>query len=135
MRSVSEWSAGVKEKEDSILNAYYSLINNSEHYIYIENQFFVSKSWNKEEREKNKKCINDNVENKIAYLIRKRIERAYWEKQNFKVYIFIPLLPGFEGEPQKSETIKIILKHTYASICRNYGLSLIEQLEKIMGNE
>jgi len=135
LRSVSEWSAGVKEKEDSILKAYYHLINNAEHYIYIENQFFVSKSWNKEEREKNKNCISDLVENEIAYLIRKRIERAYKEKQNFKVYIFIPLLPGFEGEPQESETIKIILKHTYGGICRNYGLSLIEQLEKIMGNK
>ena len=135
LRSVSEWSAGVNKTEHSILNAYYRLINTAKHYIYIENQFFVSKSWNKKERENNDNCISDIVENEISYYIRKRIERAYKKKQNFKVYIFIPLLPGFEGEPQDSEIIKIILKHTYASICRNFGLSLIEQLEKIMGNE
>ena len=135
LRSVSEWSAGVNKTEHSILNAYYRLIKKAKHYIYIENQFFVSKSWNKEERESNENCINDEVKNKIAFHIRKRIEKAYKKKQNFKVYIFIPLLPGFDGDPQSSNTIKIILKHTYASICRNYGLSMIEQLEKIMGNE
>ena len=110
LRSVSEWSAGVNKTEHSILNAYYRLINTAKHYIYIENQFFVSKSWNKKERENNDNCISDKVINEIAYYIRKRIERAYKKKQNFKVYIFIPLLPGFEGEPQKSEIIKIILK-------------------------
>ena len=135
LRSVSKWSAGVNKREQSILKAYYRLIKKAKHYIYIENQFFVSKSWNKEERENNKNCISDIVKNKIAYYIRKRVEKAYKKKQNFKVYIFIPLLPGFEGEPEDSETIKIILKHTYAGISRNYGLSLIEQLEKIMGNE
>ena len=51
LRSVSQWSAGVKKTENSILNAYYDLIKKAKHYIYIENQFFVSKSWNKEERE------------------------------------------------------------------------------------
>ena len=96
LRSVSEWSAGVNKTEHSILNAYYRLINTAKHYIYIENQFFVSKSWNKKERENNDNCISDIVENKISYYIRKRIERAYKKKQNFKVYIFIPLLPGFE---------------------------------------
>ena len=135
LRSVSQWSAGVKKTENSILNAYYDLIKKAKHYIYIENQFFVSKSWNKEERENNGNSISDEVSNEIAFYIRKRIEKAYKKKENFKVYIFIPLLPGFKGEPQESSTLKIILKHTYAGISRNHGLSLIEQLEKIMGNE
>ena len=135
LRSVSKWNSGVNRTEHSILNAYYRLIKKAKHYIIIENQFFISKSWNKEERENSKNCISDKVKNKIAYYIRKRIEKAYKKKKNFKVYIFIPLLPAFEGEPQDSDTLKIILKHTYAGICRNYGLSLIEQLEKIMGDE
>ena len=133
MRSVSKWNTGVNQTDHSILNAYYKLIENSEHYIYIENQFFISSSWNEKEREKNSNCVNDDVRNKIAYYIRKRIEKAYEKKENFKVYIFIPLLPGFSGNPEDNDTIKIILKYTYASINRNYGLSLIEQLEKIMG--
>ena len=124
LRSVSKWNAGVNQTERSILNEYYRLIRSAKHYIYIENQFFVSKSWNKKERENNENCISDEVQNK-----------AYRRKENFKVYIFIPLLPGFEGNPENSDTIKIILKHTYAGISRNYGLSMIEQLEKRMGNK
>ena len=135
LRSASKWNAGIDKPEHSILNSYYNLIKKAKHYIYIENQFFVSRSWNEEEREDSKNCINDIVKNKIAYYIRKRIEKAYKRKKNFKVYIFIPLLPGFPGDPQDSETIKIILKHTYAGINRNYGLSMIEQLEKVMGNK
>ena len=50
LRSVSNWSAGlVKKHEDSILRAYYNLIDNSKHYIFIENQFFISKSYSDEE--------------------------------------------------------------------------------------
>ena len=85
-----------------------------------------------------KKCpylIRDIAKNEIALLIRKRIERAYIKKENFKVFIFIPLLPGFDGEPEKSRTLQIIMKHTYATICRNYGLSIIEELNKVMGNK
>ena len=135
LRSASEWSAGLRTPEHSILNAYYDLIENAKHYIYIENQFFVSKSWTDEEKKKCNHSISDIVQNKIAYYLRKRIEKAYLNKENFRVYIFLPLLPGFAGEPEESATLQIIVKHTYAGICRNYGLSLIEQLYKIMRNE
>jgi len=42
LRSVSHWSTLIDKTEDSIQQAYVSLIANSRHYIYIENQFFVS---------------------------------------------------------------------------------------------
>jgi phospholipase D1/2 len=135
LRSASEWSAGLRKTENSILKGYYQLIENSKHYIYIENQFFVSKSWTEEEKKKCKYSISDVVENEIAYYIRKRIEKAYQNKENFRVFIFLPLLPGFAGEPESSSTLQIIVKHTYAGICRNHGLSIIEQLQKIMGNK
>jgi phospholipase D1/2 len=134
LRSASEWSAGIKRTEHSILNGYYELISNAKHYIYIENQFFVSKAWTDEERKQCKHSISDIVKNEIAYYIRKRIEKAYQNNENFKVYIFVPLLPGFAGEPEESPTLQLIVKHTYAGVCKNHGLSLIEQLQKIMGN-
>ena len=123
LRSVGEWSLGLKVKENSILEAYYQLIENSKHYIYIENQFFISKSF-----EDNEKPYL--VENKIALYIRNRILKAAKNKEKFRVYIFIPLLPGFAGEPEKSGTLQIILKYTYEGICRNNGLSIIEKLEE-----
>ena len=125
LRSVGEWSLGLKIKENSILEAYYQLIENSKHYIYIENQFFISKSF-----EDNGKPYL--VENKIALYIRNRILKACRNKEKFRVYIFIPLLPGFAGEPEKSGTLQIILKYTYEGICRNNGLSIIEKLKEEM---
>ncbi|CAI9595461.1 unnamed protein product [Staurois parvus] len=40
IRSAADWSAGIKYHEESIHNAYIHVIENSKHYIYIENQFF-----------------------------------------------------------------------------------------------
>ena len=135
LRSASEWSAGLKKTEHSILNAYYQLISNAEHYIYIENQFFITKSWTEQERKECHYSISDIVNNEIGLYIRRRIEKAYYNKENFKVYIFLPLIPGFAGEPEESATIQFICKHTYAGICNNYDLGLVEQLQKIMGNK
>ncbi len=122
--------------EHSILKAYYTLIDNSKHYIFIENQFFVSKSYDKleEDSDAGQKSISSIVKNEIALKIRKRIERAYLAKEKFRVFIFIPLLPGFAGDPDEG-TIQIILGHTYAGICRNNGLSIIESLSSIMGDK
>ena len=135
LRSACKWSAGIHKKENSILQAYYHLIDNSKHYLYIENQFFVSRAFSEEERKECSYSLSDVVENMIAYHIRKRIERAYTSNEKFRVFVFIPLLPGFAGEPESSGTLQIILKHTYAGICRNHGMSIIEQLEKLMGDK
>jgi len=135
LRSASKWSVGIGKKENSILQGYYQLIDNAKHYLYIENQFFVSRAFSEEERADCEYALSDVVENLIAFHIRKRIERAYLAKEKFRVFVFIPLLPGFAGEPESSGTLQIILKHTYAGICRNHGMSIIEQLEKIMGDK
>ena len=44
VRSVGEWSIGCapSSTEPSIQLAYIELISNAKHYIYIENQFFIS---------------------------------------------------------------------------------------------
>ena len=135
LRSACKWSAGIGKKERSILQGYYYLIDNAQHYIYIENQFFVSRSFSEEERKSCRYNLSDVVENMIAYHIRKRIEKAYENNEKFRVFVYIPLLPGFAGEPESSSTLQIILKHTYAGICRNNGMSIIEQLEKKMGDK
>ena len=132
LRSVSNWNTGIKQTEASILKAYYDLIQNAEHYIFIENQFFISKPWADEE---NKDFKKNKIKNEIALYIRKRIERAYENNENFKAYIIINLLPDFYGEVEDSSTVRIILKNTYSTISRNNGLSLIEQLEKKMGDK
>ena len=135
LRSASKWSVGINKKENSILQAYYQLIRNAKHYLYIENQFFVSRAFSDEERKKCPKALSDVVENLIAYEIKEKILERYRKGKKFRVFIFIPLLPGFAGEPENSGTLQIILKHTYGGLCRNHGVSIIEQLEKEMGDK
>ena len=69
--------------EHSIINAYLENIKNAKHFIYIENQFFVSGN--------NTKI----VKNKIASALIDRIIRAHKEKTPFKVIVFMPLFPSF----------------------------------------
>ena len=135
LRSVSYWSIGKAITERSILEAYYKLIDNAKHYIYIENQFFITKPFSEKERNNSDLNLNNLVKNEIGLHIRERIIRAYKEKTNFKVFICIPLLPGFSGTPGESSTVNCILKHTYQSIARNKGMSLLELLRKKMGDD
>ncbi|KFW93020.1 Phospholipase D1 [Phalacrocorax carbo] len=65
IRSAADWSAGIKYHEDSIHEAYLHVINHSKHYIYIENQFFIS-------------CADGKVVcNKIGDAIAQRILKAH----------------------------------------------------------
>ena len=135
LRSVCSWSIGFTQTEHSILEGYYKLIDNAKHYIYIENQFFVTKPYSEDERNKSGLKLKTIIENEIALHIRNRIELAYEKKENFKVFICIPLLPGFPGVPGESSTLDVILKHTLQSIGNYKGYSLLELLRKKMGND
>uniref|UniRef100_A0A8C7HSK0 Phospholipase n=1 Tax=Oncorhynchus kisutch TaxID=8019 RepID=A0A8C7HSK0_ONCKI len=90
LRSAADWSAGIKYHEESIHNAYLQTIARSKHFIYIENQFFISCSDNKM------------VYNKIGEALIERILRAHKEGKKFRVYVVTPLLPGFEAEERKT---------------------------------
>lgn len=81
-------SGGVNQTESSILNAYCELIRNAENFIYIENQFFVTT------------CDPDkdlDVKNRIGRELVDRIVKAHKAQKNFRVYIVLPLLPGFDS--------------------------------------
>ena len=132
LRSLSYWSGGLNKTETSILNAYYHLIEKSEYYIYIENQFFISKSFTDEEYSLNGSSVSNLIINEIALKIRDRILKAHFEKKKFRVFIFIPLLPGFPGNIHESSTLQVILKFTYKTISRNNGLSIVEKLREFL---
>ncbi|VDK78403.1 unnamed protein product [Litomosoides sigmodontis] len=121
LRSVSKWSSLVNATEDSIQQAYISLIANAQHYVYIENQFFVS--------------IIDSadVRNEICKVLCERIKRAYCEKAKFRVYIMLPLLPGFEGDigAPGASALQAVLHWTYKSLSRGPD-SLIESLKRFV---
>ncbi|KRT80725.1 hypothetical protein AMK59_5302 [Oryctes borbonicus] len=112
LRSVSTWSCGFLEPdtvEQSIHEAYVDAINKSQHYIYIENQFFITLS-----------SCNPSTRNQIQESLYKRILRAHKQDATFRVYVILPLLPGFEGEVggPSGTSIRAITHWNYQAITR-----------------
>uniref|UniRef100_A0AAQ4PMH6 Phospholipase n=1 Tax=Gasterosteus aculeatus aculeatus TaxID=481459 RepID=A0AAQ4PMH6_GASAC len=121
LRSAADWSAGIKYHEESIHTAYVHVIAKSKHYIYIENQFFIS-------------CAdNRTVYNKIGDAIIERILRAYKEGKKYRVYVVTPLLPGFEGDITTGggNAIQAVMHFNYRTMIRG-EYSIISQLKKEM---
>ncbi|KFR15043.1 Phospholipase D1 [Opisthocomus hoazin] len=124
IRSAADWSAGIKYHEESIHNAYVSVIENSKHYIYIENQFFIS-------------CADDKVVwNKIGDAIAQRILKAHRANKRFRVYVVIPLLPGFEGDISTGggTALQAIMHFNYRTMCRGEN-SILGQLKTEVGDK
>ena len=111
LRSCSTWSIGTPDKtEHSIMNAYVKLIEESEHFIYIENQFFIS-SCNVE---------GTVIQNSIGDAIVERIKRAYANDEDWRIFIIIPLMPGFQNtvDAQDGTSVRLIMQCQYRSISR-----------------
>ncbi|XP_061614882.1 phospholipase D1-like isoform X2 [Phyllopteryx taeniolatus] len=124
LRSASDWSAGIKYHEESIHNAYVHVIENSRHFIYIENQFFIS-------------CAdNRHVFNKIGDAIAERIIKAHREGEKYRVYVVTPLLPGFEGDISTGggSAIQAIMHFNYRTMNRG-DHSIISQLKREMDDQ
>lgn len=68
----------------------------SRRFIYIENQFFLSAT---KRNAKNKK----GVKNHIVKALFCRIKKAILKKEDFKVIVFMPLMPAFEGDLRKGK--------------------------------
>ncbi|XP_072110983.1 phospholipase D1-like isoform X2 [Mobula birostris] len=121
LRSAADWSCGIKYHEESIHKAYINVIQYSKHYIYIENQFFISCADNKY------------VFNEIGDAIVERILKAYREKQRYRVYLVTPLMPGFEGDIKTGggAAIQAVMHFNYRTMSRG-EYSIIEQLRREM---
>ncbi|KAF9932766.1 hypothetical protein BGZ67_004583 [Mortierella alpina] len=119
LRSSTLWSQGV-DMERSIQEAYLSSINDAEHFIYIENQFFVTLATENG---------NPDIKNKIGIALVNRIIRAHQEGKKFRVIVVMPLMPAFEADIMSSEagTLRKVMHFQYVSICRG-GNSVLEML-------
>lgn len=121
LRSSGNWSLGLKEHEQSIQNAYLKLIETSEHFVYIENQFFVTS------------CVIDGTEihNRIGDALVDRIIKAYNEGKNWKAIIVIPLMPGFESQVDEADgsSVRVIMQCQFMSISRG-STSIFAKLRK-----
>ncbi|QSL67046.1 hypothetical protein MERGE_001433 [Pneumocystis wakefieldiae] len=121
LRSVGPWSVGTPMKiEHSILNAYVKCIETSEHFIYIENQFFITSS-------ESEGAI---IENSIGDALVRRIIKAYKNNEKWRAIIILPLLPGFQNDidSQEGTSLRLIMHCQYRSICR-CKYSIFKRLE------
>ncbi|OCF40014.1 phospholipase D [Kwoniella heveanensis CBS 569] len=121
-RSVGPWSMGTLTKiEHSIQNAYVKSIELSEHFVYIENQFFITST------------IVDGVqiENQIGDALVERIIRAHREGTEWRACIVIPLLPGYTYPIDSGEasSVRLILECQNRTISRGTH-SIFSRLRK-----
>ncbi|KAG8689912.1 hypothetical protein FRC11_014925 [Ceratobasidium sp. 423] len=117
VRSVSDWSHGVLT-EDSVQKAYIQLIMEANHFIYIENQFFISNTGS-----------YGPVKNLIAKALVDRILDAARNGRKFKVIVVIPEVPGFTGNIKDENGIKTIMAAQYRTINRG-GHSIYEEIRR-----
>lgn len=111
LRSCSPWSIGTPNKvEHSIMNAYVHLIEHSQHFVYLENQFFISS------------CTVEGttIHNKIGDALVERAIRAHENEEQWAACIVIPLMPGFQNsvDSQDGTSVRLIMQCQFRSICR-----------------
>lgn len=118
VRSCGKWSHGVPT-EHSIQNAYIDIIQRSQYFVYIENQFFITATSDAQKP----------VKNKIGAAIVDRILRAARAGERYKVIIIIPAVPGFAGDLKDDASLgtRAIMEFQYNSINRG-GRSIMETI-------
>ncbi|EEP79989.1 hypothetical protein UREG_04831 [Uncinocarpus reesii 1704] len=121
VRSSSKWSHGTTQTETSIAEAYATIIRESEHFVYIENQFFITATGDSQAP----------VKNKIGAAIVERILRAARAKQKYHIIVVIPAIPGFAGDLRDEGSLgtRAIMEFQYNSINRG-GNSIMELIAK-----
>ena len=120
VRSSSDWSSGILP-EHSIQNAYKQIIEKAQHFVYIENQFFITATGENQHP----------IQNTIGRSIVDACVRAAKEGRKFRVIIVIPAIPGFAGDLREdaAKGTRAIMDYQYKSIHRGPD-SICEQIKK-----
>ncbi|KAJ5107867.1 phospholipase D/nuclease [Penicillium angulare] len=121
VRSVGQWSNGLPT-ENSIYHAYIDIIEKSEHFVYLEQQFFVTSTGN----------WLGSVWNRVGDAIVQRVLRAAQEGKRYKIIVVMPAVPAFPGDLQALITghpPRAIMKLQYKSISRG-GFSIMDKIRK-----
>jgi phospholipase D1/2 len=111
LRSAGDWSLGFKDvTEHSIQTAYVNMIEQSEHFVYMENQFFITST----------ETLGTKVVNRIGDALVNRIIRAHENDEQWRCCIMIPLMPGFQNtvDQDSGSSVRLIMQFQYRSICR-----------------
>ena len=109
VRSSDDWSSGILT-DHSIQNAYSEVIENAQHYVYIENQFFITATGEHQAP----------IHNTIGRAIVNACIRAAKENRKFRVILVLPAIPGFAGDLRDDAAIgtRAIMDYQFKSINR-----------------
>ncbi|KAG6112865.1 hypothetical protein E4U13_004085 [Claviceps humidiphila] len=120
VRSSADWSSGIL-KDHSIQNAYSEIIRKAEHFVYIENQFFITATGDQQAP----------IHNTIGQAMVEAVVRAAQEGRKFRIIIIIPAIPGFAGDLRENAAsgTRAIMDYQYKSICRGEN-SIFGQIKK-----
>ena len=120
VRSSDDWSSGIL-LDHSIQTAYCEIIEHAQHYVYIENQFFITATGDQQAP----------VHNLIGRAIVNACVRAGKENRKFRVIIVIPAIPGFAGDLRDDAAIgtRAIMDYQFKSINRGEH-SIMGQIKK-----
>ncbi|KAF1836290.1 phospholipase D/nuclease [Decorospora gaudefroyi] len=120
-RSSAKWSHNLISTERSIQTAYCEVIRNSKHFIYIENQFFITATGDQQKP----------IKNQIGAAIVERIVRAARNGEKYRMIIMIPAVPAFAGDLKLDEALgtRAIMEFQYDSINRG-GHSIYEEIAR-----
>ncbi|KAK4631613.1 Phospholipase D1 [Fulvia fulva] len=115
-RSCAKWSHGVA-LEHSIANAYIDIIGRSEHFVYMENQFFITATGDQQSP----------IKNRVGAAIVERALRAARNNEDWHIIINIPAVPAFAGDLKADDSLgtRAIMEFQYFSINRG-GHSIME---------
>jgi len=85
VRSAAPWSAGLDRVETSSYEAWLVAIASAKHYIYIEQQYVITRHG------------DPDVLNDIGHALLKRVEVALAEKRVFRIIVVIPMKVGADA--------------------------------------
>lgn len=122
VRLLGQWSLGLKKHEQLIQNAYLKLIETLEHFVYMENQFFITLC----------EIQGTIIKNRLGDALVERIIRAHREGKKWKAIIVIPLMPGFPAEIDETEglLVRVIMQCQFYLILRG-TLLIFAKLRKV----
>lgn len=107
--------------EHSIANAYIQTIRESQHFVYMENQFFITATSDDQHP----------IKNKVGAAIVERILRAARNNEDWHMIINIPSVPAFAGDLKADDALgtRAIMEFQYNSINRG-GHSIMESVAR-----
>lgn len=116
LRSVGPWSIGLN-KEQSLMNCWCDEIKRSQHFIYIENQYFIG---------------TPSTPGGIPNAILQRLVLAYQQNRKFRVIVVLPQHP--DGDFVNNMNPRFVLSYQQRTMYKG-SQSLIQEFKQMCPNE